>query len=98
VAWRQASCTCGLCNKSAIICCAVLCACRSIRLWRGGKAAGQLLGHEGPVLCLAVTEEGQLLSGSGDHTIRSWAGSSCTAVYTGHTDTVRWAAGAQCLH
>jgi WD40 repeat protein len=73
-------------------------ACRSIRLWRGGSAAGQLLGHEGPVLCLAVTEEGDLLSGSGDHTIRRWAGSSCTAVYKGHTDTVRWAAGVQCCH
>jgi hypothetical protein len=29
---------------------------------------------------------------------RRWAGSSCTAVYKGHTDTVRWAAGLQWCH
>lgn len=71
------------------VCLRVPVVCRSIRLWREGKPAGELLGHDGPVLCLAVTEEGQLLSGSGDHTLRRWAGKSCTAVYRGHTDTVR---------
>lgn len=66
------------------------CPCRSIRLWRQGKQVGELPGHEGPVLCLAVTEAGELLSGSGDHTIRRWQNKSCAQIYKGHTDTVRW--------
>jgi len=69
------------------------CPCRSIRLWRQGKQVGELPGHEGPVLCLAVTEAGELLSGSGDHTIRRWQNKSCAQIYKGHTDTVRWGTG-----
>jgi hypothetical protein len=42
------------------------------------------------VLCLAVTEGGELLSGSGDKTIKRWRGTQCVATYKGHTDSVRW--------
>lgn len=61
----------------------------TIKLWREGRAAGQMTGHEGPVLCLAVTEGGELLSGSGDTTIKRWRGTQCVATYKGHTDSVR---------
>lgn len=66
---------------------------RTIKLWREGrdKPAGVISGHEGPVLCLAVTEGGELLSGSGDKTIKRWRGTQCVATYKGHTDSVRWA-------
>lgn len=65
--------------------------CRSIKLWREGrdKPALEISGHEGPVLCLAVTEGGELLSGSGDTTIKRWRGAQCVQTYKGHTDTVR---------
>jgi WD40 repeat protein len=65
--------------------------CRTIKLWREGrdKPAGEMTGHGGPVLCLAVTEGGELLSGSGDTTIKRWRGTQCVATYKGHTDTVR---------
>jgi phospholipase A-2-activating protein len=41
------------------------------------------------VLCLAVLEGGDLISGSGDTTIKRWQGTKCVATYKGHTDTVR---------
>ena len=52
-----------------------------------------LEGHEGAVLCLAALpgDGARLLSGSGDKTIRLWAEGRCAGVFTGHTDTVRWA-------
>jgi WD40 repeat protein len=64
---------------------------RTLKIWRGGKCVRTLEGHEGPVLSLAVTPDGDVLSGSGDTTIRRWGGRSgvCTHVYRGHTDTVR---------
>lgn len=67
----------------------LVCIPRTIKLWREGKSAGDLLGHDGPVLCLAVTEAGELLSGSGDQTIKKWRGKQCVQTYKGHTDTVR---------
>jgi hypothetical protein len=48
------------------------------------------------VLCLAVTEGGELLSGSGDTTIKRWRGTQCVATYKGHTDTVRWEGALAC--
>jgi hypothetical protein len=50
------------------------------------------------VLCLAVTEGGELLSGSGDTTIKRWRGTQCVATYKGHTDTVRWEGYSSLLH
>ncbi len=61
-------------------------------MWRGGKALRTLSGHEGPVLCLAVLPgSGDVLSGSGDTTVRRWSSGTgaCTRTYRGHTDTVR---------
>lgn len=66
-----------------------VCLCRSIKLWRGSEAAGELTGHEGPVLCLTATPDGQLISGSGDGTLRRWQGNRCMHVYRGHQDSVR---------
>ena len=54
-----------------------------------GKCVQTLLGHEGPVLSLLATPEGDLLSGSGDTTIRLWSRGQCVQVFAGHTDTVR---------
>ncbi len=64
-------------------------------MWRGGKCLRVLEGHQGPVLSLAVLPGGDVLSGSGDTTIRQWAGATqtCVRTYTGHTDTVRWDSG-----
>jgi phospholipase A-2-activating protein len=58
-------------------------------VWRGTECIGTLEGHSKPVLSLAVTPEGEILSGSGDTTIKRWAGGKCVQTYTGHTDTVR---------
>jgi phospholipase A-2-activating protein len=44
------------------------------------------------VLCLAITPEGEILTGSGDQTIRRWADGRCVQVYRGHADSVRWVA------
>lgn len=60
-------------------------------MWRGSECAATLEGHEGPVLSLAVTPDGDILSGSGDTTIRRWSGGKCVQTYKGHTDTVRCA-------
>jgi phospholipase A-2-activating protein len=68
---------------------------KTIKVWRlpQGKCAATLEGHEGPVLCLAVTPCGAfVLTGSGDGTARLWSparGGACIAVFAGHTDTVR---------
>jgi WD40 repeat protein len=62
-------------------------------VWRGTECIATLEGHEGPVLSLAVTREGDILSGSGDTTIRRWAGGKCVQTYKGHTDTVRCVRG-----
>lgn len=66
---------------------------RTIKVWRAGHVVATLEGHEGPVLCLAVTPEGDLLTGSGDQTVRRWRDGQCVHVYRGHTDSVRraWA-------
>lgn len=63
---------------------------RSLRIWSpAGKCTATLLGHEGPVLALLVTPEGDVLSGSGDTTMRLWQGGRCINTLRGHTDTVR---------
>jgi WD40 repeat protein len=58
-------------------------------VWRGTECVAVLEGHEGPVLSLAVTPGGDILSGSGDTTVRRWSGGKCVQTYRGHTDTVR---------
>ncbi len=60
-------------------------------MWRGGKCAATLTGHEGPVLCLLVLPGGEILSGSGDTTVKMWApgGGPCIHTIKAHTDTVR---------
>ncbi len=61
-------------------------------MWRGGECVRVLEGHEGPVLSLAVLPSGDVLTGSGDTTIRQWAGATnrCVNVFRGHTDSVRY--------
>lgn len=51
-----------------------------------------LEGHEAAVLCLLQLPNGDLLSGSGDCTIRVWSGGKCTHTIPAHSDSVRWAA------
>ena len=63
---------------------------RTAKVWRDGKCAYTLTGHEGPVLCMVVVPvTGEVISGSGDTTIRVWSGAKCERTITGHTDTVR---------
>ncbi|PNH02104.1 Ubiquitin homeostasis protein lub1 [Tetrabaena socialis] len=64
---------------------------RTLRVWRDGKAAATLSGHEGPVLCLLVLPGGEMLSGSGDTSVKMWApgGGPCIHTIKAHTDTVR---------
>ncbi len=64
-------------------------------MWRGGKCCAELSGHEGPVLCLLCLPGGEVLSGSGDTTVRMWAEGpdgawSCIHTIKAHGDTVRW--------
>ncbi|PNW78780.1 hypothetical protein CHLRE_09g389912v5 [Chlamydomonas reinhardtii] len=64
---------------------------KTVRVWRDGKCAATLTGHEGPVLCLLVLPGGEILSGSGDTTVKMWApgGGPCIHTIKAHTDTVR---------
>ena len=48
-----------------------------------------LEGHEAAVLCLLQLPNGDLLSGSGDCTIRVWSGGKCTHTIPAHSDSVR---------
>lgn len=63
------------------------------RLWdlSTGKELGQLVGHEGAVLTVAISPDGlHAITGSEDGTIRLWHLSSCEllAVWTGHRAAV----------
>lgn len=64
---------------------------RTLRVWRGGKCAASLSGHLGPVLCLLVLPGGEILSGSGDTSVKMWAPGAGPCIHTikAHTDTVR---------
>ncbi|GIL66282.1 hypothetical protein Vafri_19894 [Volvox africanus] len=64
---------------------------KTLRIWRGGKCVSTLTGHQGPVLCLLVLEGGEVLSGSGDTSVKMWApgGGPCIHTIKAHTDTVR---------
>src|SRR5262245_29192431 len=46
----------------------------TVRIWvpQGRLECHTLSGHEGPILCLAFTADGKLLSGSIDGTVRLW--------------------------
>lgn len=50
-----------------------------------------LEGHEAAVLCLLLLPSGDLLSGSGDCTIKVWSleTGKCTATIAAHADSVR---------
>lgn len=48
-----------------------------------------LEGHEAAVLCLLCLPNGDLLSGSGDCTIKVWSGGKCTHTIAAHSDSVR---------
>ena len=64
----------------------------TLRVWSpaDGRCLAVLYGHAGPVLAVAaLAPSGDVLSGSGDKTIKVWRGGSCIATLTGHTDTVR---------
>ena len=64
----------------------------TLRIWSpaDGRCLAVLYGHAGPVLAVAaLAPSGDVLSGSGDKTIKVWRGGSCIATLTGHTDTVR---------
>ena len=64
-----------------------------MRLWRNGQCISVLKGHTGPILCLCALESGDIVSGSGDSTIKKWiiskTGCVCESTWVGHTDTVR---------
>ncbi|GIL93050.1 hypothetical protein Vretifemale_20531 [Volvox reticuliferus] len=64
---------------------------KTLRIWRGGKCVSTLTGHQGPVLCLLVLEGGEVLSGSGDTSVKMWGpgGGPCIHTIKAHTDTVR---------
>lgn len=64
---------------------------RTIRVWRpsDGALLATLEGHEGPVLALAIAPTGDIISGSGDSTIKVWSENKCIATLRGHSDTVR---------
>ncbi|KAL6070984.1 Phospholipase A2 activating protein [Balamuthia mandrillaris] len=55
-----------------------------------GEPAMVLIGHDKPVVSLAVAGNGDLVSGSWDHTVRVWRGVECIQVLRGHTQAV-WA-------
>lgn len=55
-----------------------------------------LEGHEAAVLCLLQLPNGDLLSGSGDCTIRVWSGGKCTHTIPAHSDSVRWVGDIAC--
>ena len=65
----------------------------TLRLWRNGSCISVLKGHSGPVLCVCALENGDIVSGSGDSTLKKWivskTGCICESTWTGHTDTVR---------
>ncbi|GFR47642.1 hypothetical protein Agub_g9384, partial [Astrephomene gubernaculifera] len=47
---------------------------KTLRVWHLGRCVATLTGHEGPVLSLLVLPAtGEILSGSGDTTVRLWA-------------------------
>ncbi|GLC42085.1 hypothetical protein PLESTB_001066500 [Pleodorina starrii] len=64
---------------------------KTLRVWKGGKAVASLTGHTGPVLCLLVLPGGEVLSGSGDTSVKMWGpgGGPCIHTIKAHTDTVR---------
>jgi phospholipase A-2-activating protein len=64
-----------------------------LRLWdvaAGSDAAVQAAGHTKNVCALATAPNGDLLSGSWDHTARVWRGGETVAVLQGHESAV-WA-------
>lgn len=64
-----------------------------MRLWRNGQCISVIKGHTGPILSLCALNSGDIVSGSGDSTIKKWiiskTGCVCESTWVGHTDTVR---------
>lgn len=65
---------------------------KMIIIWdlESGKPALSLIGHTDTVCCLAISKDGNLVSGSWDKTVRIWNGSNCIAELKGHSLAV-WA-------
>jgi WD40 repeat protein len=63
---------------------------KTVRVWApAGNAARMLVGHEGPVQCLAWADGKTLASGSVDKTVRVWSATSDKAkVFKNHKETV----------
>lgn len=60
----------------------------TVRVWSAGQCI-MTLEHGSPVQCLLVLEQGELLSGCSDGTIRLWKAGAIVHTFEGHTDTVR---------
>ncbi|KYQ91773.1 hypothetical protein DLAC_07565 [Tieghemostelium lacteum] len=54
----------------------------------GGSPSLTLIGHSDSISTLGSTQEGQILSGSWDKTIKIWEGNECVSTLTGHEAAV----------
>ena len=64
---------------------------KTARVWDLGSLAckAMLQGHEAAVWAALPLEDGSILTGSADKTIKLWRGTACERTLRGHTDCVR---------
>ena len=68
--------------------------CRTIRVWKGTVCFTILQGHQQSVWAVLGLQNGDILSGSADHSIKLWRQGACVQTYKGHRDCVRGLADA----
>jgi phospholipase A-2-activating protein len=71
--------------------CGVLARCSTVRVWGNDGSVEVLEGHGGAVLAVLVLPSGDILSGSGDKTVKLWSHGKCVRTFAGHGDSVRQA-------
>jgi phospholipase A-2-activating protein len=64
---------------------------QTARIWNLAtlSCAAVLAGHEAAVWAALPLDDGSILTGSADKTIKKWQGNVCSATFRGHTDCVR---------
>jgi WD40 repeat protein len=64
---------------------------KTARIWdlSSLSCSAVLTGHEAAVWAVLPLDDGSILTGSADHTIKKWRGTACETTIKGHTDCVR---------